>query len=57
MGELSPLRGAAERNGSSDFTPLWSGQAAALALETPASMLMEMLVLDAAERFQRLGRS
>jgi nitronate monooxygenase len=57
MGELSPLRGAAERNGSSDFTPLWSGQAAALALEAPARMLVEMLVLDAAERFQQLGRS
>jgi nitronate monooxygenase len=57
MGELSPLRGAAERNGSCDFTPLWSGQAAALALEAPASMLIEILVLDAAERFRELGRS
>jgi NAD(P)H-dependent flavin oxidoreductase YrpB (nitropropane dioxygenase family) len=27
MGELVPLRAKAEQQGSSDFTPLWSGQA------------------------------
>ncbi|XUJ33497.1 nitronate monooxygenase [Bradyrhizobium japonicum] len=47
MGELSPLRAAAEQNGSSDFTPLWSGQAAALAREMPARMLMDFLVREA----------
>ena len=55
MGELSPLRAAAERKGSSDFTPLWSGQAAPLAREMPAAMLIEVLVREAAERMR--GRS
>jgi nitronate monooxygenase len=47
MGELPPLRAAAERNGSADFTPLWSGQAAALAQEMPAEMLVDILVREA----------
>ena len=46
MGELQPLRAAAEK-GSSDFMPLWSGQAAALAREMPAKMLIETLVREA----------
>jgi nitronate monooxygenase len=46
MGELAPLRAAAEK-GSSDFMPLWSGQAAALAREMPAKMLIETLVREA----------
>jgi nitronate monooxygenase len=55
MGELSPLRAAAERNGSHEFTPLWSGQAAALAREMPAGMLTEILVREAIERLRQLG--
>jgi nitronate monooxygenase len=47
MGELAPLRAAAEQNGSTDFTPLWSGQAAALAREMPAKMLIDILVREA----------
>jgi nitronate monooxygenase len=47
MGELPPLRATAERNGSADFTPLWSGQAAALAREMPAKMLVDLLVQEA----------
>jgi nitronate monooxygenase len=47
MGELPSLRAAAEHNGSTDFTPLWSGQAAALAREMPAKMLIEILVREA----------
>jgi nitronate monooxygenase len=46
MGELLPLRAAAEQNGSTDFTPLWSGQAAALAREMPAKMLIDILVRE-----------
>ena len=57
MGELPPLRAEAERRGSSDFTPLWSGQAAALAQEMPARMLIEIVVKDATERLRQLGRS
>ncbi len=33
---LAPLRAAAEARGSGDFSPLWSGQAAALAREEDA---------------------
>jgi nitronate monooxygenase len=47
LGELPPLRTAAEQNGSADFTPLWSGQAAALAREMPAKMLVDILVREA----------
>ena len=47
MGELHPLRAAAEQNGSTDFTPLWSGQAAALAREMPAKMLIDRIVQEA----------
>jgi nitronate monooxygenase len=49
MGELPPLRAAAEQNGFTDFTPLWSGQAAALAREMPAKMLIDILVREAAK--------
>jgi hypothetical protein len=41
---------------SSDFTPLWSGQAAALAREMPAKALVLELVREATERFDHLGR-
>jgi NAD(P)-dependent dehydrogenase (short-subunit alcohol dehydrogenase family) len=38
LGELGPLRAAAEQKGSRDFTPPWSGQAAALSREMPAAI-------------------
>jgi nitronate monooxygenase len=57
MGELAPLRAAAERKGSRDFTPLWSGQAAALVREMPAKALVETLVVEAFGRFRELRRS
>jgi nitronate monooxygenase len=56
MGELGPLRAEAEPRQSSDFTPLWSGQAAALAREMPGKALVLELVEEATERFKRLGR-
>ena len=40
---LAPLRARAERSGSSDFTNLWSGQAARLARELPAGELTRLL--------------
>jgi nitronate monooxygenase len=49
MGELPPLRAAAEQNESTDFTPLWSGQAAALAREMPAKTLIDILVREATQ--------
>jgi nitronate monooxygenase len=46
-GALAPLRAKAEAAGSSDFTPLWSGQAAALGVEMPARALMQKLTTEA----------
>jgi nitronate monooxygenase len=57
LGALAPLRAEAEQQQSSDFTPLWSGQAAALAREMPARALATELVQEAIERFRHLGRS
>jgi nitronate monooxygenase len=57
MGELPLLRAKAEQQGSCDFTPLWSGQAAALATEMPAKALTLKLAQDTIERFKRLGFS
>jgi hypothetical protein len=54
LGELEPLRAAAEQKGSLDFTPLWSGQAAALSREMPAAMLTRIMVTEALERLHRL---
>jgi nitronate monooxygenase len=47
-GALAPLRAAAEAQGSGDFSPLWAGQAVALARETAHG-------LDAAALTQRLA--
>jgi nitronate monooxygenase len=40
------LRVVAEAAGSSDFSPLWAGQAVALARELPAGQLVERLVAE-----------
>jgi nitronate monooxygenase len=53
-GELQPLRAKAEQQGSCDFTPFWSGQAAPLAKEMPARALTAKLVKDSIERFKQL---
>jgi nitronate monooxygenase len=46
-GAIAPLRATAEAAGSGDFTPLWSGQAAALGVEMPARALVAKLVGEA----------
>ena len=43
-GGTAPLRAAAEAQGSGDFSPLWAGQAAALAREEPAAEVVRRLV-------------
>ena len=53
-GAVAPVRAKAEQAGSGDFSPLWSGQAAALAREVPAGELTREL---AAETLARLSRS
>jgi nitronate monooxygenase len=45
-GALAPLRAAAERRGSGDFTPLWSGQNASGCGEIPAADLTRALAAD-----------
>lgn len=45
---IGPLRAAAEKAGVSDFSPLWAGQAAALAAPMPAGERTVKLARDAA---------
>jgi nitronate monooxygenase len=47
-GALAPLRAAAERAGSSDFTPLWAGQNTAGCRAIPAAELLRGLWADGA---------
>jgi nitronate monooxygenase len=47
---MAPLRATAEERGSSDFTPLWSGQAAALAKPLPAGQLVRALMEETERR-------
>jgi nitronate monooxygenase len=51
---VAPLRAKAEAAGSGDFTPLWSGQAAALGRELPAGDLTRKLAAEASERLAAL---
>jgi nitronate monooxygenase len=51
---LAPLRAAAEKQGSGDFSPLWAGQAVALGRELPARNLLQMLAAETQERLRRL---
>jgi nitronate monooxygenase len=51
---LAPLRAKAEKVGSGDFSPLWSGQAAPLARELPAGELTKRLAAETLERLQAL---
>lgn len=59
---VAPLRLAAEARNSDDFTALWSGQAAALGRELPASRLTEALAAEALQMWKpsshrRTGRA
>jgi nitronate monooxygenase len=52
---LAPLRAAAEKAGSGDFSPLWSGQAAALGKPVPGAELTRQLAADALARLRALS--
>jgi nitronate monooxygenase len=52
----APLRAAGEEIGSGDWSPLWSGQAAALGREIGAGELTVQLAADAAKRLRALAR-
>ncbi len=54
-GALAPLKARAEDAGLSDFSSLWSGQAASLARETGAGDLTRQLAEDAAKRLAALA--
>ena len=54
-GLSAPLRTAAEAAGSSDFMPLWSGQAPGFAREMPAGVLVQTLVKETSEVLQRVA--
>ena len=56
LGEITPLQAKAEREGNTDFTPFWSGQAAPLASELPAAELMIKLAEDGIKRLRLLDR-
>jgi nitronate monooxygenase len=43
-GSLAPIRAAAEKRGSGDFTPLWSGENATGCREVPAAELLRGLL-------------
>ncbi len=53
-GALAPLKAAAEKTGSGDFSSLWAGQAAALGEETGAGELTRKLAAEATEQLERL---
>jgi nitronate monooxygenase len=54
-GASQPLRAAGEAKGSSDFTPLWSGQAPTLAREESSSAVVARLIAETATALERLG--
>lgn len=52
---IAPLRAAFEAKGASDFTPLWSGEAARLAREEDAGDMTRRLWREARALFARMG--
>ncbi|TMJ24942.1 MAG: nitronate monooxygenase [Alphaproteobacteria bacterium] len=52
---VAPLRAKAEAQGSGEFSPLWSGQAAALGREMPARELLAKLSAEARQHLDRLA--
>ncbi len=52
---MAPLRASAEARGSGDFSPMWAGQAAALARQAGAGELTRQLAGEALERLRWLG--
>jgi nitronate monooxygenase len=52
---IAPLRAKAEAQGSGDFSPLWSGQAAKLPAPMPAAKLTRKLAEDAAAALRTFG--
>jgi nitronate monooxygenase len=53
---IAPLRTAGEKAGSGDFSPLWSGQAAALGRSMPAAELTRKLAAEAQARLAQFAK-
>jgi len=53
---VQPLRAAAEKKNSPDFTWLWSGQAAPLGRELAAGELTRKLATEAVQRLGTIDR-
>jgi nitronate monooxygenase len=54
-GALAPLAAKAQAQGSGDFSPMWAGQAAALAREIPAGVLTLRLAAESRELMARMA--
>ena len=54
-GALAPLRAKAEAQGSGEFSPMWSGEAAALGRALPAAELTRTLAAEALAHFARIS--
>jgi nitronate monooxygenase len=54
-GAAAPLRNAAEKRGSGDFSPLWAGESAALARDEGAEMLTRRLWTEGQAVMSALG--
>jgi nitronate monooxygenase len=52
---LGPLKQAAEKQGRTDFTNLWAGQAIGLGREMPAAELTRQLAAEAQARMKRFA--
>jgi len=52
---LAPLRAHAEKGGSGDFSPLWSGQAAAFCRDIPAGMLTKILADESTRLMKQIA--
>ena len=53
---IGPLRAKAEAAGSTDFTPLWSGQAPTLVREAPTAEITKSLAASASALLQNLSQ-
>jgi nitronate monooxygenase len=54
---LAPLRAKAEAEGKGDFSPLWSGEAAALGRELPAGEVVKRLAQEALARMREISQA
>ena len=54
-GAIGPVRTAAEMQGKSDFTPLWAGQAAALARDEPAGDFTRRMAAEAGVLLRKIA--